>query len=128
MPSIDYTWLREVGFWIGIGLFQATILTFVVLIIVSKSVEYLLTFFKKADASQYAFTVLPNHYESMQLDYNAKTKMLKATAYYRNKEEYYSLSFSRFTGGHKNLANASYDTQLTLMNLISKEIDNVKTS
>lgn len=36
MPSIDYTWLREVGFWIGIGLFQATILTFVVLIIVSK--------------------------------------------------------------------------------------------
>lgn len=64
----------------------------------------------------------------MQLDYNAKTKMLKATAYYRYKEEYYSLSFSRFTGGHKNLAKASYDTQLTLMNLISKEIDNVKTS
>ena len=123
MPEFQYIWFAEIGFWLTLGVIQALAVAVLFAYVVNKLVGFAFGLFRGVDVSEYTFTVLPEHYKTMKLDYDSKTKLITATATYVHNGKTDTQKYSRVLDDKDALELYANNVQLTLMALIQKEIE-----
>ena len=122
MFETQYMWIAGLGFWLGFGLIQAIAVSFAVFYFIGKIVNFAFGLFSGVSVSEYTFTVLPEHYKSMKLDYDSKTSLINATATFTHKGTTHTRSYAKSTKPDQ-LEDYANSVQFALMTIIQKEIE-----
>lgn len=122
MFEIQYMWIAGIGFWLGLGVIYAIAVATLTIYAINKIVDLAFGLFCGVDVSKYTFSVLPDHYKSMKLEYNSKTKLINATATFTYKDTTHTRSYAKTTKPDE-LEDSAHSVQFALMAIIQKELD-----